>query len=33
MKDELQKEGLIVKEDSIVDFNNHLCDPIKELTI
>ena len=33
MKDELQKEGLNIKADSIVDFNNHLWDPIKELTI
>jgi len=33
MKDELQKEGLDIKEDSIVDFNKHLWDPIKELTI
>ena len=33
MKDELQKEGLIIKADSIVDFKNHLWDPIKELTI
>lgn len=33
MIDELQKEGLNIEEDSIVDFNNHLWDPIKELTI
>ena len=33
MKHMLQKEGLNIKEDSIVDFNNHLWDPIKELTI
>jgi hypothetical protein len=33
MIDELQKEGLDIKEDSIVDFNKHLWDPIKELTI
>jgi len=33
IKDELQKEGFNIKEDSIVDFNNHLWDPIKELTI
>ena len=33
MRDELQKEGLNIEEDSIVDFNNHLWDPIKELTI
>ena len=33
MKDELQKEGLNIKEDSIVDFNKYLWDPIKELTI
>ena len=33
MKDELQKEGLNVKEDSIEDFTKYLCDPIKELTI
>ena len=33
MKNELQKEGLNIKEDSIVDFNNYVWDPIKELTI
>jgi methylated-DNA-protein-cysteine methyltransferase-like protein len=33
MKDELQKEGLNVKEDSIEDFTKYLWDPIKELTI
>jgi methylated-DNA-protein-cysteine methyltransferase-like protein len=33
IKDELQKEGFNIKEDSIVDFNNYLWDPIKELTI
>ena len=33
IKHELQKEGLNIKEDSIVNFNNHLWDPIKELTI
>ncbi len=33
MKEKLQKEGLNIKEDSIVDFNNYLWDPIKELTI
>ena len=33
MKEELEKEGLNIKEDSIVDFNKYLWDPIKELTI
>ena len=33
MKDELEREGLNIKEDSIVDFNKYLWDPIKELTI
>lgn len=33
MIDKLQKEGLNIKEDSIVDFNKYLWDPIKELTI
>jgi len=32
-KEELEKEGLNIKEDSIVDFNKYLWDPIKELTI
>ena len=33
MKEELQKEGLTIIENSIVDYNNHLWDPTKELTI
>ena len=33
MKEELQKEGLNIIENSVVDFNNYLWDPIKELTI
>tara|TARA_B100000900_G_scaffold236568_1_gene200898 strand:+ start:689 stop:1015 length:327 start_codon:yes stop_codon:yes gene_type:complete len=33
MKEELEREGLSIKEDSIVDFNKYLWDPIKELTI
>ena len=33
MQEKLQKEGLNVKADSVVDFNNYLWDPIKELTI
>ena len=33
MKEELEKEGLSIKEDSIVDFNKYLWDPTKELTI
>jgi len=33
MKEELEKEGLNIKEDSIVDFNKYLWDPTKELTI
>ena len=33
MKEQLEKEGLNIKEDSIVDFNKYLWDPIKELTI
>ena len=33
MKEELEKEGLKIKEDSIVDFSKYIWDPIKELTI
>ncbi len=33
MSDKLQKEGIKIKEDCIVNYNCHLWDPIKELTI